>query len=328
MTTLLFVLLTAFAVACVAYAVLLPSLQKEAAIEKRMQSSGLRSRDKSGRQTLDKSKESERRKKNVQETLKDLEQRQNVDKQKPPLKVQIRQAGLDVDVRKFYMFSILAGCALALIAFVLRAPLYAVGGALIVGSLGVPRWYLKRRVKKRIKAFLNEFPNALEIIVRAVRSGLPINDGVRLIAVEAKEPVKTEFRRIVEAQQMGMPLPEAALKMSETIPCPEANFFGIVLQIQQQAGGSLSEALGNLAKVLRERKKMLAKVQAMSMEAKASGGIIGSLPILVGLAVYVMTPDYLMPLFTTTTGNLILAGAATWMGIGIFVMRAMMDFEV
>jgi tight adherence protein B len=179
-----------------------------------------------------------------------------------------------------------------------------------------------------VKKFLNEFPNALDIIVRAVKSGLPLNDGIRLIASEAPEPVRTEFRRIVESQQLGMSIPDATMRMPETMPCPEAGFFGIVIQIQSQAGGNLSEALGNLSRVLRDRKKMKAKVQALSMEAKASAAIIGALPFIVAFLVYMSSPNYIMPLFTTPTGHLILGISGLWMSIGIFVMRKMMNFEV
>ena len=164
--------------------------------------------------------------------------------------------------------------------------------------------------------------------MRAIKSGLPLNDGIRLIASEAPEPVKSEFRRIVESQQVGMSVPEAAMRMSETMPCPEAGFFGIVIQIQQQAGGNLSEALGNLSRVLRDRKKMKAMVQALSMEAKASAVIIGALPFIVAFLVYLSSPNYIMPLFTTSTGHLILGISGIWMSIGIFVMRKMMNFDV
>lgn len=140
--------------------------------------------------------------------------------------------------------------------------------------------------------------------------------------------MKTEFRRIVEAQQLGLSIPDAAMRMGETMPCPEANFFGIVIQIQSQAGGNLSEALGNLSKVLRDRKKMKAKVQALSMEAKASAVIIGALPFIVAFLVYLSSPGYIMPLFTTSTGHLILGISGVWMSIGIFVMRQMINFEV
>jgi tight adherence protein B len=199
---------------------------------------------------------------------------------------------------------------------------------LLAGAFGLPRWFVSFRRTRRVKGFLAEFPNALDVIVRAVKSGLPLNDGIRLIASEAQEPVKTEFRRIVESQQVGMSIPDAALRMQETMPCPEAGFFGIVIQIQSQAGGNLSEALGNLSRVLRDRKKMKAKVQALSMEAKASAAIIGALPFIVALMVYLSSPNYIMPLFTTSTGHLILGVSGIWMSIGIFVMRKMMNFDV
>src|SRR5690606_24470864 len=159
-------------------------------------------------------------------------------------------------------------------------------------------------------------------------SGLPFNDAVRMIAAEAREPVRTEFRRIVEAQQIGLSSAEATARMTETMPCPEANFFGIVIQIQSQSGGNLSEALGNLSRVLRNRKKMKARIQALSMEAKASAFIIGSLPPLVATIVYVISPDYITPLFTTSTGHFLLLISAFWMGLGIFIMRQMINFEV
>ena len=176
---------------------------------------------------------------------------------------------------------------------------------------------VKFRKARRIKRFLSEFPNALDIIVRAVKSGLPLNDGIRLIASKSQEPVRTEFRRIVEAQQVGLSIPEATLRMVDTMPCPEASFFGIVIQIQSQAGGNLAEALGNLSRVLRDRKKMKAKVQALSMEAKASAAIIGALPFIVTFLIYLSSPAYIMLLFTEQAGHIIIGISLFWMSIGI-----------
>jgi tight adherence protein B len=195
-------------------------------------------------------------------------------------------------------------------------------------GVGLPRWYVSFMRKKRIKAFLNEFPNAIDIIVRAIKSGLPLNDGLRLIAAEAKEPVKSEFRRMIEQQQLGISVPEAALKLYENMPCSEANFFGIVIQIQSQAGGNLSEALGNLSRVIRDRKKMKAKVSALSMEAKASAAIIGSLPFIVTLLIYLASPSYITVLFTHPTGHLIILVSLGWMSIGIMVMKKMINFDM
>ena len=145
---------------------------------------------------------------------------------------------------------------------------------------------------------------------------------------DGQEPVKTEFRRIIEAQQVGLNIPEACARMINSIPLPEVNFFAIVIAIQAQAGGNLSEALGNLGKVLRERKKMKSKVQALSMEAKASACIIGALPFIVALLVYMTSPQYMMILFTDPRGHIIMGCSAVWMSIGIWVMRNMINFDI
>jgi len=331
-TTLAFVTLAALSAGGVAYAFLFNRIADERNVEKRLDTVRRAETDRgSVKASRDRLVEAAKRRKSVQDSLNDLEQKQKLrdrNSKKAPLKVQIRQAGMQVSLERFYLYSAACGLVLAALAFFAGAPLLVVPGALIAGALGLPRWFVSFRRSRRVKAFLEEFPNALDIIVRAVKSGLPLNDGIRLIASESPEPVRTEFRRIVEAQQLGLSIPEATMRMSETMPCPEAGFFGIVIHIQQQAGGNLSEALGNLSRVLRDRKKMKAKVQALSMEAKASAAIIGALPFIVAFLVYLSSPSYIMPLFTTSTGNLILGVSGIWMSIGIFVMRNMINFEV
>src|SRR4029079_4322479 len=148
-----------------------------------------------------------------------------------------------------------------------------------------------------------------------------------VIVGDAQEPVKTEFRAIVESQAVGLPLGEACLKLYERMPVPEANFFGIVISIQQKAGGNLSEALSNLSRVLRDRKKMKAKIQAMSMEEKASASIIGALPLAVMMLVWITSPQYISLLWTEPLGRLMLAGSAVWMSCGVFVMKKMINFD-
>ena len=157
--------------------------------------------------------------------------------------------------------------------------------------------------KRRENKFLNAFPDAVDVIVRGIKAGLPLLDCLKMIAIEAPEPVSSEFRAILETQAVGMPLGEACGKLYERMPLPEANFFGIVISIQQKAGGNLSEALGNLSRVLRDRKKMKAKIQAMSMEAKASAAIIGALPIAVMMLVYITSPHYIELLWTDPLGR-------------------------
>jgi tight adherence protein B len=331
-TILAFIALAGFSAGAVAYAFLFNTIAEERTTVRRLDTVKKAETDRSVvSATRDRVAEAAKRRKSVQDSLKELDAKQlATDKnvKKPPLRIQLRQAGLTVTVERFYIYSVVCGIVVTALAYFLGAPLLILPGALLAGALGLPRWFVSFLRARRVKAFLNEFPNALDVIVRAVKSGLPLNDGIRLIASESQEPVKTEFRRIVESQQVGMSIPDAALRMQETMPCPEAGFFGIVIQIQSQAGGNLSEALGNLSRVLRDRKKMKAKVQALSMEAKASAAIIGALPFIVGFLVYLTSPNYIMPLFTTSTGHLILGVSGIWMSIGIFVMRKMMNFDV
>lgn len=331
-TVLAFIVLAGFSAGAVAYAFLFTRISNEKQVGKRLETIKTAETDRSVvKASRDRAAEAVKRKKTVQDSLKNLDQKQKSKDRivkKPPLKAQIRQAGMQVSMERFYIYSAVCGIVLTALAYYAGAPMLTLPGALLAGALGLPRWFVSFRRARRVKAFLNEFPNALDIIVRAVKSGLPLNDAVRLIANESPEPVRTEFRRIVDSQQMGLSIPDATLRMAETMPCTEASFFGIVIQIQSQAGGNLSEALGNLSRVLRDRKKMKAKVQALSMEAKASAVIIGALPFVVALLVYLSSPNYIMPLFTTSTGNLILGCAGVWMSIGILVMRKMMNFEV
>jgi Flp pilus assembly protein TadB len=208
----------------------------------------------------------------------------------------------------------------------MRGLLGALGLAFAAG-FGLPRWTLGYLKKRREKAFLKALPDAVDVIVRGIKAGLPLFESIKVVAADAPEPLRGEFLAIIETQAIGMPLGDACTRLFERMPVPEANFFGIVIAIQQKSGGNLSEALGNLSKVLRDRKKMAEKIQAMSMEAKASAGIIGSLPPIVMLLVYLSTPDYISLLWTHPTGQLMLVACVIWMGMGIFVMKRMINFD-
>ncbi len=323
--------LAAFSVGGIAFAFWYNSIESERQTDRRIKHVKQAPTDRNAiKATQDRAIDANKRRKNVQDALKELDEKQKArqSNKRPPLPVFLKQAGLSITVQQFYMGSLAFGLIAGIAGFVLGAGLLPSLGIAFAGALGVPRWFVGFMRKRRITAFLNEFPNSIDVIVRAVKSGLPLNDGIRLIASEAKEPVRTEFRRMVEQQQLGLSIPEAAARMGESMPCPEAGFFGIVIQIQSQAGGNLSEALGNLSRVLRDRKKMKAKVDALSMEAKASGAIIGALPFIVATLVYLTSPHYIMPLFTTSTGHLILGCAAIWMSIGIFIMKNMINFDI
>jgi tight adherence protein B len=266
------------------------------------------------------------RREQIEGTLKDIEQRRKAAK-RPPLTVRLKQAGLDWSKRRFMVTFAIIGVVAFLVLTLLGTGLIAALGFGFAAGCGLPFWMLSFLKKRRENKFLNEFPDAVDVIVRGIKAGLPLLDSLKLIANDAAEPVKSEFRAIIETQTIGMPIGEACLKLYESIPLAEANFFGIVVSIQQRAGGNLSEALGNLSRVLRDRKKMKAKIQAMSMEAKASASIIGALPPAVMTLVWLTSPDYISLLWTDPLGRVMMACCAAWMAVGIFVMRKMINFD-
>ena len=266
------------------------------------------------------------RRDSVEQTLKEFDERHKNTK-RVPLTVKIAQAGLSWTKQQFLLVSAGIGVAFFTIGIFFAGGLLAAIGLAFAGAFGLPLWILKFLKKRRENKFLDAFPDAVDIIVRGIKAGLPLLDCLKMITNEAPEPLRTEFRAIVETQAIGMPLGDACGKLYERMPVPEANFFGIVISIQQKAGGNLSEALGNLSRVLRDRKKMKAKIQAMSQEAKASAGIIGALPVAVMTMVYITSPSYIQLLFTEPLGNVMLACSAVWMAIGVFVMKKMINFD-
>ncbi|MEH2479420.1 tight adherence protein B [Nitrobacteraceae bacterium AZCC 2146] len=266
------------------------------------------------------------RREQVEGSLKEVEARRQKAK-KVALGIRISQAGLNWTTKKFMVVSGILGASSFLITMVMGGGLLAAGGLAVATGFGLPRWILNFLKKRREQAFLRALPDAVDVIVRGIKAGLPLFDSIKVVAADATEPLKSEFLAIIETQTIGMPLGDACARLYERMPVPEANFFGIVVAIQQKSGGNLSEALGNLSKVLRDRKKMAEKIQAMSMEAKASAGIIGSLPPIVMVLVYLSTPDYISLLWTEPTGRLMLAGSALWMSAGIFVMKKMINFD-
>jgi tight adherence protein B len=265
------------------------------------------------------------RKKQISDSLKDLEKRRG--QTRLTLDMKIQQAGLFISSRQFLIGSAVCGLVVAALVYFTSGSLYIAGPAAIVGVFGLPNFVLSRLRKRRINRFIAEFPNAIDIIVRGVKAGLPLGDCLRIIGNEASEPVRSEFRTISETQAMGLSLGESVDRLAQRVPVTEANFFAIVINIQAKAGGNLSEALGNLSRVLRERKKMKGKIGAMSMEAKASAAIIGAVPFVVVGLLYVSSPTYVSLLWTTNHGIIVSCGAMVWMGIGIVMMKKMITFD-
>ncbi|HET7850220.1 MAG TPA: type II secretion system F family protein [Pseudolabrys sp.] len=262
----------------------------------------------------------------IEGTLKQLEERSK-EQRRISLSTRIERAGLEWSKQQFFLISAAIGIAFFALPFLAGAGLLPSAGLGFAGAFGVPFWILTFLKKRRETKFLDAFPDAVDIIVRGIKAGLPLLDCLKMITQEAPEPLKSQFRGIIETQAVGLPLGEACGKLYEQMPLPEANFFGIVIGIQQRAGGNLAEALGNLSRVLRDRKKMKGKIKAMSQEAKASAGIIGCLPLAVMTLVYITSPQYISLLWTDSVGRLMLAGAAFWMSMGVFVMKKMINFD-
>ena len=266
------------------------------------------------------------RREQVENTLKDLEARHQK-QSKVSLSMRISRAGLDWSIQKFMVMSAVLAAVFFAGAMVAGGGLLGAAGLAFAAGLGLPRWLLGFLKKRREKAFLKALPDAVDVIVRGIKAGLPLFESLKVVVTDSPEPLRSEFKAIIETQAIGIPLGDACTRLYERMPVPEANFFGIVIAIQQKSGGNLSEALGNLSKVLRDRKKMSEKIQAMSMEAKASAGIIGALPPIVMLLVYLTTPNYISLLWTHPTGQLMLVGCVIWMSIGVFVMKKMINFD-
>ncbi|MDG2530985.1 type II secretion system F family protein [Caulobacter endophyticus] len=265
------------------------------------------------------------RRKQILKTLKEQDRKQK--KATLTVAARLRAAGLGENVRMFWIISGVLGVLVTLILLVVQQiPLVALGGGFAAG-FGVPRWVVGFMAKQRTKKFIDAFADAIDIIVRGIKSGLPVHDCLKIIGKESPEPLAGEFRTLTENIAMGMPIDAALERLYERMPTSEVRFFSIVLNIQQKTGGNLAEALGNLSTVLRSRKLMAEKIKALSAEAVASAFIIGCLPPGVMILITVIAPDYMMTLFTDLRGRLMLLVAAFWMATGIFIMRRMINFK-
>ena len=269
------------------------------------------------------------KRKNVAVMLKDVEKNRAAKKEKPTMRRRLEQAGFPkTDPKSFWILCAIVALLTAGVAILLHQKPLVIMMAVFVVGLGLPRWVLGFLTARRKKLFTENFASAIDVIVRSVKTGLPTNEALRIVAREAPNPVGTEFHNLVESLKVGVTMEQGLKRMMESMPTAEVGFFAIVMTIQGKSGGNLSEALGNLAAVLRDRKRLRGKIKAMSSEAKASAMIIGSLPIAVMGLVYLTTPAYIMKLFTEKAGNLMLAACVIWMSVGITVMRKMINFKI
>ncbi len=312
--------LIGIAVAAVAYVAILPLLSGERRASKRLKAIGVSASGAAIRGVA------VNRREQVAKTLSEIEAKAK-GASKASVELRLARAGLGWTKQTYYAIS--AGCAafLGLLLFVITDSPIAAAGAAFAGGFGLPAWLLRHLRLRRIAKFNKELPNAVDVVVRGIRTGIPVGDCFRMVSREAEEPVRSEFRTIVETQALGLSLGEAVTRLFERVPTAEVNFFVIVINIQQQSGGNLSEALNNLSTVLRDRAKMRGKVQAMSMEAKASASIIACLPFAVAGITTLTSPDYISLLWTTDTGKVALVAAAIWMSLGVFTIKKMIAFE-
>ena len=238
------------------------------------------------------------------------------------------KSGSTYKFKNYILFSIIIYFISVFVIFIFTSNLLiSILAAVLPGVFG-QNIFLSQKMKRRQKQFTSDFAGALDIIVRGVTVGLSINESMKTVAYEAQGPVSEEFRRIVDSQAMGIEFNDAMADAINRMPTPEFRFFSIVMQIQRQTGGSMAKTLADLSALLRGRKEMRDKIMALSSEAKSSAKIIGFLPIGIGGMLYLVAPDFLDPLLTSTVGNFMIGGALVLMLIGILVMRAMINFEI
>ncbi len=267
----------------------------------------------------------EARRKQIMKQLQESERASR--KARVSLAGKLKQAGLSTSLKTFWIISAVLGVVALLLALLFTGNILIAVGAGVIFGLGLPRWVVGFLGKRRMKKFSSHFADAVDVIVRGIKSGLPVHDCFKIIARESPAPLGPEFQMLVEGMGVGLTLQQALEKMYERMPTPELKFFTIVIGIQQKTGGNLAEALGNLSTVLRARKMMGEKIKALSSEATASAGIIGSLPPAVMILVSITTPAYMGKLFTEPRGQFMLLIAVLMMSLGVFVMKRMISFK-
>ncbi|MCB9983486.1 MAG: type II secretion system F family protein [Rhodospirillales bacterium] len=270
----------------------------------------------------------DKRRDDLAKKLKESKAEEASGKKKTTLSMMLMQAGLSISVKQYWLFSVLLMVVLVGAAKLMGQPLHVLLALAVIGLLGIPRLVVKKMAARRQKKFLEEFPDALEACVRLLKAGMPVSEAISMIGREFTGPVGEEMGRIYDKQKIGVSLAEAALEATRSMPLTEMQMFATGLSIQAQTGSSLSEVLTNLSNVIRARFRLKRKIKALSSEAIASASIIAALPILVATGMYFVNYEYISVLFTEPFGNVLLACAVTWMSLGVFVMKIMINFKV
>lgn len=241
----------------------------------------------------------------------------------------LQQAGINMTAQQYMLRRILWMLVFAfLISVILRQNILLGLSVGFILGVWVPLKWMKFGIEKRKKAFLKLFPDAIDLIVRGLRSGLPVSESIVLVSTEVPAPVGEVFMTVSNTMKLGVPLEKALQEMGKQLDLTEFNFFCTSIILQRETGGNLSEILNNLSEVLRGRYIMGMKIKAMSSEARASAIIIGALPFFVMAAVSIMSPSYLKPMFEDYRGNIAIAIAAGMMISGGYIMNKMTKFEI
>lgn len=269
------------------------------------------------------------RRKNVQDVLKGIDRTQTrAEMVRSALRQRLDRAGLvGISVEQFWLFSAVLGVACGFACLLGNLSVLICALMTFAAGFGVPRWLVSYLMKRRQRKFTDDFADAMDVVVRSVKAGLPSFEALKLVAKDFREPVGGEFKRLVDGMLVGLTMEDVLRRMYDSMPTPEVGFFSVVMTVQQRAGGNLAEALSNLASVLRERKKLKSKIKTMSSEAKTTAWIIGSMPGAVIVLLSVVSPGYVQMFFTERVGTAIIILCLTWMAIGAFVMRQMINFK-
>jgi len=244
------------------------------------------------------------------------------------LRQRLERTGKDISLGKYAMITV--GLVVAVISGLMMRGLpflLALFIGLFIG-LGLPYFVVGKLIQRRINKFNSNFPDAIELMVRGLRSGLPITETLGIVATEIQGPVGLEFRTVADKMKIGRTMESALQEVADRLGTAEFQFFVITLAIQRETGGNLAETLSNLADVLRKRAQMKLKIRAMSSESKASAYIVGSLPFVVFTLVYMINPGYMGGFFTDERLMVAGLGGLVWMGIGVFIMAKMVNFEI
>jgi len=245
------------------------------------------------------------------------------------LEDRLARTGRDISIGGFVLINVVVALVVFLLATVVLRQSLALSLLLgVIAGVGLPHFVIGKMVEKRLKLFTAQFPDSIDLIVRGLKSGLPVTESIASVGQEMPDPVGREFRDISDRVKFGQPLDEALWDTARRLDTAEFKFFVISISVQRETGGNLSEALGNLSDILRKRRQMGLKIKAMSSEAKASAIILGSLPFIMFGIIFALNPEYEMALFVDPRGQMMLGTGLGIMSMGVLVMSKMIKFEI